>query len=453
MRRESSVVIIGSGGREAALAERYSQSDGVRKIIAIPGNDMMQDVSQVKVESVNIEPKNTKVIADFLEGRRREIALVDVAPEDALAEGLVDRLEDAHIPAFGPTKSAARLESDKSYARQFGRWIGLPQPDYMELRYGQTLLDEIEDRFGEGKKVTVKARGLASGKGVIIAEGREEIDIAVERLRSQYRAASRSILIEEFLDGEEFSVFAISDGNSYRIVGSAQDHKRVNDNDTGDNTGGMGAVSNPLILNDEGLMEGVNEILKKVFDGHAKRGQRGDVYKGILYLGGMAVREEGKLMPYVVEFNCRWGDPEAQVLIPGLSKNVDLLALNRGIALEENVPLVVSSDRRVRVAVAAAAKGYPGKMPRGMNKKRINGVEEAQRTGGVKVYGANVKKEDNKYYVNGGRILYVVGEGMDVIEARERAYEGMSQLSVEGDNLHFRTDIGYRDVNRIQASK
>lgn len=443
---KETVVIVGSGGREAALAEKYSESDHVGRIIAIPGNDMMRESSRVSVELVpQIDIKKPTHLASYLHSRRSEISLVDIAPEDVLAQGVVDRLTKIGIPTFGPTKAASQIEWDKYYARLSGGYWGLPQPQFMLHRFELTAnsLGDIMTTFGD-KEVAVKANGLAAGKGVILTQGEEGIERAITKLRAMQRLASSTIVIEEKIqgrngeEGEEFSAFVLSSGTEYQIVGFAQDHKRALDGDKGDNTGGMGAVSNPLLLQDEQLRDRVIQIFEKTF-----RGLNG-VYKGVLYLGGMAVDNGNGLEPYVVEFNSRWGDPEAQVLLPGLE--VDLFELSMAIARGESLPQI-RQDNKVRVAVAGVAKGYPGNYSQAMGKK-INGIDNARATGAT-VYGANVLVEGEEHKVNGGRLFYVGGIGDDVVQARAMAYGGMKVVTIEGDNLHFRTDIGNRDVRRL----
>ncbi len=446
------VVIIDGGGRGAALAHKYSLSPHVDRIIAIPGNDMMQEVSEVPVETVpQLKPSQTVEIASFLTQRAKKIAFVDIAQEDAVRWDLRGKLDRHGIKAVGPDDEAGRIEYDKKAARDIGNHAGLPQPYYDSVRFrdsrsGKKIPDyyeEVIEKASKGKRF-VKANGLAEGKGVIPAEGRVEIEKAIKILRSRYSDASRTIVIEEALIGEEFSAFAISNGIDFKIIGYAQDHKRVFGNDLGPNTGGMGAVSNPLLLNKPELQKGVEEIFTKTFDSLKKRG---NPYKGILYLGGMAVQEGSSIKSYVIEFNARWGDPEAQVLVPGLE--VDLFELSQRVNAGDFKNFQVKQDDKIRIAVAGTAKGYPGDASKAQGKE-IKGIQQARKIDGVTIYGAGIHIEGTKHYIDGGRLFYVVGEGKDVIEAREKAYEAMNHISVEGNNLHFRTDIGYRDVERIQ---
>lgn len=447
------VVIIDGGGRGAALAHKYSLSPHVDRIIAIPGNDMMQEVSEVPVETVpQLKPSQTVEIASFLTQRAKEIAFVDIAQEDAIRWGLSGQLRvQNRIPAVGPDATAGAIEWNKQQARARGEFAGLPQPNYDVLNFSHSpfgkkvpdYYEKVVDKASQGKKF-IKANGLAQGKGVISAEGRIEIEEAIKNLRTTFPDASNIIVIEDALIGEEFSAFAISNGKGFKIIGYAQDHKRAFNNDTGPNTGGMGAVSNPLLLNDPALQKGVEEIFSKTFNSLKESGNQ---YKGILYLGGMAVEQEGKLKPYVIEFNARWGDPEAQVLVPGLE--VDLFELSQRVNAGDFKNFKIQQDGRVRVAIAGVSKGYPGDYSQAI-KKEIKGINEARKVRGVTVYGAGVKVNEQKHYVNGGRLFYVIAEGKDVVEAREQAYEAMHQITIEEDNLRYRTDIGYRDVERLE---
>jgi len=250
-------------------------------------------------------------------------------------------------------------------------------------------------------------------------------------------------MIEKWLKGEdeageEFSAFIFSDGKNYKIIGSAQDHKRVNDFDEGENTGGMGCSAPPLILTRE-LMKDVQEnIFNKTIAGLNAEGRS---YKGVLYLGGMVIKRAGKLRPYVIEFNARWGDPEAQVILPGLVN--DLFAVSMAIARGDIGKLKIQTDGKARIAVAGVSKGYPGNYIE-VKGKRIYGLDKARKIDGVKLYGGSVKRMGKKDYADGGRLFYFVGP-------RDKVYQAMSMVFVEGNNLHYRTDIGWRDRQRFYS--
>ncbi|MCL5090424.1 MAG: phosphoribosylamine--glycine ligase, partial [Patescibacteria group bacterium] len=289
---------------------------------------------------------------------------------------------------------------------------------------------------------------LAEGKGALPAENNNE---ARERIleMAKFKEAGEVFLVEEWLTGdeekgEEFSSFAFCDGKNFQMIGNAQDHKRANNFDEGENTGGMGCSSPPLVLTKEIEKEIKEKIFSKVLKGLASEGR---AYQGVLYLGGMIIKKKGKLCPYIIEFNARWGDPEAQVLLPGL-KN-DLYEV--GVALSQGKihQLKINHDHKARVVVAAASKGYPGDYSQ-VKGKEVFGLEEVSKIAGVRLYGAGVKKEGCHFYANGGRLFYLVGEGKNVIEARSKVYEAMAKVYIEGNNLHYRTDIGWRDVGRLR---
>lgn len=436
--RGATVLVVDGGGRGSALVHKYSQSPHVDRIIAVPGNDWMQKVSGKPV-TIFPQIKTSGVIGIAELCKEQKVDLVDVAQENAVKEGLVDRLKLFRIPVAGPTRGAGKIEWDKSFARTFGDYFELPQP-----LYAACTTEKQAEVFLDSQKNTrwfVKAAGLAEGKGAIPATSKQEVLDAIRKLKKEYPDAAKVFLIEELLEGEEFSAFAVSDSRNVEILGYAQDHKREYDGDQGENTGGMGAVSHPLLLTPE-LMEQAKNILNKTITGLRKSGEP---YRGILYLGGMVA--DGKVK--IIEFNARWGDPEAQAVVPGLK--VDLFEMGMEAAKGTLKRVKISDDGEVRVAVAGVAKGYPRAAEYSQIKgKRIFGLDDAGKVDGVIVYGAGAKIEDGRHYVDGGRLFYIVGEGKDVVQARDRAYEAMEKVNIEGDNLHFRADIGWRDMERLR---
>jgi len=447
------VAVIGGGGREAALIHKYSQSPHVNRIVAIPGNDMMQETSEKPVQLFpNVKATDYSQIINIC--KDEQVDLVDVAQEDAVEQDVVGMMKFVPTQAIGPRASAGRIESDKNFARSFGEYLMLPQPKFTAFnftyeQYKPTpTIKQVEKYLEEhpNKSWFVKAAGLAQGKGVIPAPTDAAVLSAISELRNSFPDASKVIILEEELIGEEFSAFALSNGKSFKVIGYAQDHKRAFDGDTGPNTGGMGAISNPLLLANTELQKGVEEIFQKTFEGLQQGGIR---YKGVLYLGGMAVEEDGKLKPYIIEFNARWGDPEAQVLVPGLE--VDLFEMGQRVNAGDFKNFKIKQDGKVRVVVAGVAKGYPGQENH-VRGKKITGIDEARKIDGITIYGAGIKIINSKHYVNGGRLFYIVGEGNDAVDARERAYEAMHRITIEDDSLAYRTDIGYRDVARLHKS-
>lgn len=445
MKERNTVLVVDGGGRGTALVEKYSQSSHVDNIIAVPGNDWMSKVSKKPVRTFQ-DIKTSDIVKIATLCKELRVDLVDVAQENAVREGLVGMLNLFKIPAVGPTRAAGRIEWDKNYARVFGDNFELPQPKYGSFnaeQQAETFLDSQENN-----RWFVKAAGLAEGKGAVPATSKQEVLEAIRWLKKEYPDASQVFLIEEWVEGEEFSAFAVSDSRNFIVLGYAQDHKRENDGDQGQNTGGMGAESKPLIAEDLDLQREVENIFRKTING-----KPGGGYRGILYLGAIKrkVAEDPHKKTVVIEFNSRWGDPEAQVVVPGL--NVDFFEIGMEVARGTLRRIKFSNDEKIRVAVAGVAKGYPRSKSQEYLEsqgKQIFGLNDAQKVDGVTIYGAGIKIENGKHYTKGGRLFYVVGEGNNVIEARQKAYGAMSMISIEGNNLHFRTDIGWRDVERLR---
>ena len=432
---KQTVLITDAGGRGAALVDKYGQSEKVGKILVVPGNDLMQinTKKQVKIFP-NLKTTSVKEILEI--AKKGKVDLLDVAQDNAVEAGLVDEALSSAIPVLGPTRTAGQIEWDKAWARKFMAKYQIPAPKYQVF---YTEKDGIEfTKNNPNSRWFVKASGLAEGKGVIPAKNSKEATLAIKHMK-QFKKAGETYLLEEWLVGEEFSAFALCDGKDFVYIGSAQDHKRVLDGDQGPNTGGMGSVSNPLIVNSN-IKYQISNIFKKTIEGLKKEGRP---YMGVLYLGGMVVA--GKV--WVIEFNARWGDPEAEVIIPGI-KN-DFFDLADAVIVGNLKKIKINVDNKVRVAIAATAKGYPTDYS-SVKGKKILGIDKAIKIPGVKVYGAGIKKRGSDYIVNGGRVLYIVGEGGNIQEARKLAYKAMALINIEGDNLHFRTDIGWRDLTRLR---
>lgn len=426
------VAVIDGGGRGAVLVEAYSKSPKVNKILAIPGNDLMQSVSRVPVTTY--QHLKTTSVEDIVKiCREQKVTLVDVAQENASEAGLGDRLEQAGILFCGPDKAASQLEWDKAWARDFMVRHNIPHPKFVVCTSTKQGRDYIQ-RQKEGKWF-IKASGLAEGKGALPAENKQQALDCINSM-SKFGEAGQTFLIEDWLEGEEFSTFVISDGKNYKILGSAQDHKRVYNGDQGPNTGGMGCSSPPLLLTPQLIKQIDRQIIAPTIKGMLKLGRP---YTGILYVGGIMV---GKKL-YVIEFNSRWGDPEAQIIVPGIQ--TDMLAVSLAVANHNLNSVKIRTDKKPRVVIAAASAGYPGDYSV-VKGKQIFGLDK------LRVYGAGVKKIGKKYYASGGRLFHVVGEGKNVSEARRQAYAQLSQIFVEGNYLHYRTDIGWRDVARANNS-
>lgn len=446
MKEINTVLVVDGGGRGGVLVGEYAQSEHVKRVLAVPGNDLMKTNTDKEVQ---IYPRlKTTSVPEILEICKKEkVSLVDVAQDNAVEAGLVDALTQKGIATVGPTRMAGEIEWNKAWAREFGERHSLPQPFFKICLSQQEGIDFLNSQHDQ--PWFVKAAFLAEGKGALPARNNQE---AIERVKEMegFEKAGKVFLIEKWLEGEdgsadeEFSTFIFSDGKNYKVVGSAQDHKRVNNFDEGKNTGGMGCSSSPLVLTPEIMQVVTTGIFNNTIDGLREEGRP---YKGVLYLGGMLIKEKDKLNPYVIEFNARWGDPEAQVILPGLVN--DLFETSMMIAEGNIGSMNLRTDGKSRVVVAGASRGYPGDYSH-VRGKMIHGLDKARKVNGVRFYSAAIKEEGGKYFANGGRLFYIVGEGSNIIEARERAYDAMSLVSIEGNNLHFRTDIGWRDVERLR---
>lgn len=428
------VVVIGGGGRESTLVKKYSQSPKVERIIAIPGNDLMPDLSTKNITifpSVSI--RDIKKIISIC--KKEKVDLVDVAQDDAIEAGLVDSLEENGFKVFGPSRDAGQIEWDKAWARSFMKKYKLPIPTYKVFNDKHEALNFVKKN--PSKKWFIKASGLAAGKGVIFAGNINEAKNAILEMK-RFGKSGETFVVEECLVGEEFSFFAITDGISFNVLGSAQDHKKLYDGDHGPNTGGMGAYSNPSVVT-HSVYKQAEKIINKTIKGLKKEGR---VYKGILYLGAMVVK--GKV--YIIEFNARWGDPEAQVLIPSLK--VDLYDLAGKVSDQKLDTIKIIRDLKSRIVVA-------GSLREGMKdkKRELRGVNNLLKSKEISFLSTRVYKQHNKYYVTSGRLFYLVSSGRNIIDARKRVYSAMSSLFIEENGLHYRTDIGWREVSRIKTKQ
>jgi phosphoribosylamine---glycine ligase len=426
MQRRTNVLIVGSGAREHALARACAKSALTGNLFVAPGNPGCNTVAR----TVPLNPAESANVIAFCQ--REGIDLVVVGPEAPLVSGLADDLLDAGILCCGPTRDAARLEGSKGYAKDFCREFGIPTADFQRFR------DPLEAKMYLRKcdvPIVVKADGLAAGKGVIVARTMEEAEIAVDTfLASAWVQSGAEIIIEDFLEGEEVSFFALCDGVRAMPFSSAQDHKRVGEGDKGPNTGGMGAYSPPSIMTPKLSQRIMSEIITPTLRGMR---ERGSPFRGLLF-AGLMINERG---PKVIEFNVRFGDPEAEVILARLKD--DLLPLLIACAngtLGRGSPRF-SSD--AALAVVMAAQGYPGQPLRG---SRIGAIEDAESLPGIVVLHAGTREVDGAIFADGGRVLTITALGSDVADARERAYAAVDRIKwPEG---FFRRDIGWRAVAR-----
>jgi phosphoribosylamine---glycine ligase len=412
------VLLIGSGGREHALAWKLAQSPALSKLYAAPGNPGIAR----HAELVDLDIADHQAVVNFCRARR--IALVVVGPEAPLVAGLADDLRAADIRVFGPGKAAAQLEGSKGFTKDLCREADIPTAGYVRADGAEDALAKLAPF---GLPVVIKADGLAAGKGVVIATTRDDAERAVQE-------ADGPVVIEEFLDGEEASLFALSDGITVVPFGSAQDHKRVGDGDTGPNTGGMGAYSPARVLTPALERQAMREIVEPTVQAMA---EAGTPFIGVLYAGLMLTARGPKL----IEYNARFGDPEAQVLMPRLESDLLLLMLAcaEGRLAEADPPKF--SDR-VALTVVMAAKGYPGIPESG---GRIEGIERAEAAGAL-VFQAGTKEQDGDLVASGGRVLAVTAEGPTVRWAQQAAYMAVDRIAFPGG--FCRRDIGWREIER-----
>jgi phosphoribosylamine---glycine ligase len=419
------ILVVGSGGREHALAWKLQQSAGVDRIFCAPGNAGTAQIG----ENVEIKASDLPALARFAKENR--IGLTVVGPDDPLAAGIVDVFESERLRVFGPTKSAARLESSKIFAKELMRAKHIPTAR-------AAIFEKQEAAFAFLKEshypIVIKADGLALGKGVIVAKNVEEARAAVEAMLSEGRfgEAGRRLLIEECLTGSECSLHALVDGKNFRLLASARDHKRAFDGDAGPNTGGMGAFSPANNFDADQQSHFEREVMRPLLDGLR---ESGITFRGLLFPGLMMTAEG----PRVLEFNCRLGDPETQAILPRLKS--DLLPLLEATIDGTLDRAPIEWDERPAVTVVMASGGYPDKYEVG---KRISGLEIAA-SDGVQIFHAGTRRENGAVVTNGGRVLAVTALGETVAAARTRAYDAVSNIHFEG--AHYRRDIALSAVD------
>jgi phosphoribosylamine--glycine ligase len=426
------VLVLGSGGREHAIVWKLRQSPRIKKLYCAPGNGGIT----MDAECVSADVRNIDSLIQL--ASRLSPDLTVVGPELPLTLGVVDEFQKRGWPVFGPTRAAARLESSKSFAKEFMQRHNIPTAKYSVCTK--------KEKIGEALKlfhtpIVVKADGLAAGKGVVIAQSKEEAQRAAEEMLSgkMVGEAGAQVVFEECLQGEELSFLVMSDGERMVPLVATQDHKRAFDNDQGPNTGGMGAYSTNQMVDEQMRDWLVTHIARPVVAGMRAEGAE---YKGILYCGIMMTAKG----PMVLEFNCRFGDPETQPIMMRMES--DLLE-----AMESSIAGRVSAgDFRwspdPAVCVVMASGGYPGAFEAG---KPIYGMDEAERIYGVKVFHAGTNRRDNAYYTTGGRVLGVTARGQDLPEAVERAYDAVMKIRFEG--MHYRKDIAARGLRHLRGER
>jgi phosphoribosylamine--glycine ligase len=416
------VLLLGSGGREHALAWAISASPLLRRLYCAPGNAGMAEIATC----VPLDITDHAAVARF--GRENRIDLVVVGPEGPLVAGITDDLAAAGLKVFGPSRAAAQLEGSKGFTKDLCRERGIPTAAYARFTDAAAAKAHV---LRQSLPIVVKADGLAAGKGVVIAESGKAAEQAIDAcFGGSFGAAGSEVVIEEFLEGEEASFFALVDGRNFVPLAAAQDHKRAFDGDKGPNTGGMGAYSPAPVMTPAMTERVMAEIIRPTV---AAMAERGTPYKGVLFAGLMITANGPKL----IEYNVRFGDPECQVLMMRLKS--DLLP-----ALLATVDGVLGSfDLRwhddAALTVVLAAEGYPGSPKRGTE---IRGLDAAARVAGVEIFHAGTRRDGDRLIADGGRVLNVAARGRTVAEARERAYEAIGRIDWPGG--FYRRDIGWR---------
>lgn len=417
------VLVIGSGGREHALVWKIKQSPKVEKIFCAPGNAGTSEFAD-----------NIPIAADDIEGllqfaMKEEIGLTVVGPEQPLVMGIVDRFEVKGLRIFGPSASAAELEGSKSFSKDIMQKYGLPTAEYKIFTSAESATKYIQ---AKNCPLVVKADGLAAGKGVLLCRSSREALVAVDTIMRQrlFGEAGDQIVVEEFLEGQEISVLAFSDGQTVLLMDSAQDHKAVYDGDIGPNTGGMGAYS-PAPVFTEIMQQKVRD--KIMLPMVRAMQQEGRTYKGILYAGLMLT----KTGPQILEFNARFGDPETQPLM--VRMDTDIIPLFEACIDGTLDQCQVNWKNKSSVCVVMTAEGYPGTYQKG---EIISGLQNANSTPEVVVFHAGTKEQDGKVLTNGGRVLGVTATGANTESAIQRAYDAVGKVNWRG--VHYRKDIGSR---------
>lgn len=416
------ILILGGGGREHALAWAIKQNPKCDRLIVAPGNAGIAEIA----ECAALQAEDGGAVATFAE--ENAISFVVIGPEAPLAAGVADALRDAGIPVFGPSAAAAQLEASKGFTKEICDACGAPTAGYARFSAAEPAKAYIR---AQGAPIVVKADGLAAGKGVIVAmDEATALDAIDDMFNGSFGDAGAEVVIEEFMDGEEASFFILCDGKNVLPIGTAQDHKRVGEGDTGPNTGGMGAYSPAPVMTDAVTQKALDEIVKPTV---AEMARRGTPYQGVLYAGFMI--KDGQ--PRLVEYNVRFGDPECQVLMMRLgAQALDLLlACAEGRLNEAQVNW--ADDHAMTVVMAA--KGYPGTYEKG---SVIGGLEVLPEDSLNMVFHAGTKAMDGKITANGGRVLNVTARGATLQEARTRAYALAGAIDWPGG--FYRTDIGWR---------
>lgn len=424
------VLVVGKGGREHAMAWKIAQSPRVEQLYAAPGSTGMARHAQC----VDIAMDDFEGLSAF--AQKHDIGLTVVGPENVLSQGIVDYFAAKGLKIFGPTAAAARIESSKAFSKELMQRIGVPTARHRTFTDSAQALAHLQEH---GAPVVVKASGLASGKGAIVAHTEEEARLAVTSIMEEsiFGDSGSEVVIEEFMEGEEASLFALTDGQAFVTLVTAQDHKAIYEGDKGPNTGGMGAYSPAPVMTPELIRTAEEHIIRPVLE---EMRRLGCPFRGVLYCGLM-LTEEG---PKVVEFNCRFGDPEAQVVLPLLKTDlVDVLEAACDGQLDQ---IEIENDARAAVGVVLASGGYPDANAYETGKV-INGVEELEDIDDLEIFHADTIRENGQLCTAGGRVLCVTALASDISAAVDRVYQAVDQ--VDFDKVYYRRDIAHRALARL----
>ena len=419
------IAILGSGGREHAIAHSISKSKKIEKIYCLPGNAGTSDFAK----NVSIDINNFQQVYEFI--KQETVNLVIVGPEQPLVDGIVDFLEERFIKVFGPNKIASQLEGSKIFTKNLCKKFNIPTANF-------GVFEKIEDAKNFLKNVNfpivIKADNLAAGKGVYISKNLKEANIAVDEIFDGKFGKAKNILIEEFLEGEEMSYFIISDGKTIKNFGTAQDHKRVGEGDTGKNTGGMGAYSPSRLINKELEIKILNRIIKPTLKGLDELGTN---YKGFLYAGLMIVNDE----PYLIEYNVRMGDPECQTILPML--NSDLADIVEACVEQKLEQTKIDWKKKQSLCVVLCSKGYPDNYEKNI---KINNFEKLILNENNYLFHAGTEKKENNIVAIGGRVLNFISLSDDLTDARQNIHNNLEKL--DWNKGFYRKDIAFKVIDR-----
>ena len=417
--------LIGSGGREHALCQKIHESKLIKKIICFPGNAGTAKIAKnIKADILNF--REIHQLVQF-----HKIDLVIVGPEEPLVRGLVDYLREKKIKVFGPDKFASRLEGSKAFMKKVCKSNNIPTADYKICKNKKDVLNFLKK---SKLPLVVKADGLAAGKGVTICSSKKKVlNISEEIFKGKFKS-SKKIVLEEFLEGEEASYFVIADKKTFKFFGTAQDHKRVKENDKGPNTGGMGAYSPAKIIDKKLEKKIINKIIKPTFFALKKKKI---YYTGFLYVGLMIQNNE----PYLIEFNVRMGDPECQVILPRLK--TDLIKIIKNVVNNKLKQTSINWHKKKSMTVVLCSKGYPGKYKKN---KTIKNLDRIKLSKNDFIYHAGTKLENDQLKSNGGRVLNITSVGTDFLNIRKKIIKIIKNINWKGG--FFRRDIGWKIINK-----